>query len=66
MYELNTGLNAHKFGNSWIFPKSSYHSFDLEITLKHSLNRWKQVDLRDFEKHENMWIRVKHNDERFL
>ena len=66
MHELNTGLNAHKFGNSWIFLKSSYHSFDLEITLKHSLNRWKQVDLRDFEKHENMWIRVKHNDERFL
>ena len=39
MHELKTRLNAHKFANSWIFPKSCYHSFDLQMTLKHSTNR---------------------------
>ena len=38
--------------------------------LKTGLNadkfgRWTQVHLRDYETHENVWIRVKHNAELF-
>ena len=35
--------------------------FVLQMTLIHSRSRWTQVHLRDFETHENVWIRVKRN-----
>ena len=54
MRELKTGLNADKFATSCLFSKSFYHSVFQQMSLIHSPNRWKQVDLRDFEKHENI------------
>ena len=36
MQELKTGLNVDKFANFWMFPERFYHSFVLQMTLKHS------------------------------
>ena len=41
-------------------------SFITQRAIINSPNRWKQVDLRDLEKFENIWIRVKENAELFL
>ena len=41
-------------------------SFITQRSIINSPNRWKQVDLRDLEKFENIWIRVKENTELFL
>ena len=54
VHELKTGRYTNKFATFWMFPERFNRSFVL------------QVDLRDFEKHENMWIGVKRNDELFL
>ena len=42
------------------------YSFITQGSIINSPNRWKQVDLRDLEKFENIWIRVKENTELFL
>lgn len=42
------------------------YSFIMQRSIINSPNRWKQVDLRDLEKFENIWIRVKENAELFL
>ena len=39
------------------FQKRFYHSFVLQMTLIYSRSHWTQVDLRDFETQENVWIR---------
>ena len=39
MRALKTGLNADKFATLWMFPKRSYHSFVLQMTLIHSRSR---------------------------
>ena len=44
---------ATKFATSWVF-------------LEGLLNRWRQVDLCDFERQESICTRVKHNAELFL
>ena len=54
---------AHKFVTFWMFPGRFYHSFVLQMTLVHFTISQTQVDLRDIEKHENMWIGVKRNAE---
>ena len=33
MHALKTGLYAGKFATFWMFPKSFYHSFVLQMTL---------------------------------
>ena len=42
------------------------YSFITQGSIINSPNRWKQVDLGDLEKFENIWIRVKENAELFL
>ena len=66
MHAVKTGLNADKFATFWMFPKMFHHSLVLQMTFKHSRSRWTQVHLRDFETHENVWIRVKRNAVLFL
>ena len=66
MHALKTGLYAGKFATFWMFPKSFYHSFVLQMTLILFRSRWTQVHLHDFETHENVRIRVKRNAELFL
>ena len=60
MHALKTGLNADEFATFWIFPKCFItHSFCKWPLITHSGSCWTQVDLHDFETHENVWIRVK-------
>ena len=46
-----------------MFPGRFYHSFVLQMTLIHFTISYTQVDLRDIEKNENMWIEEKRNAE---
>jgi len=52
----NWRLNLILICYFWMLPKSFYNSFVLQMILIHSKTGWKQVDFRDFEKKENMWI----------
>ena len=60
-----TGLNADKFATFWMFPESFCRSFVLQITLRSMIGKT-QVDLRNFEKRENVWIGLKRNAELVL
>lgn len=55
MYNLRVNLRL----DLW---RTNY-SFITQRSIINSPNRWKQVDLRDLEKIENIWIRVKENAE---
>ena len=52
MHELKTGLNADKFATFWMFPKRL--SLIRFANGPHTLYNRLWVDLRGFEKHENM------------
>ena len=64
MHALKTGLNADKFATFWMFPKRFYHSSFCKWPL-YTLEAAERKCLRDFETHENVAIRVKHNAELF-
>ena len=58
MYNLRVNLRLHLWRTNY--------SFITQRCIINSPDRWKQVDLRDREKFENIWIRVKENTELFL
>ena len=58
MYNLRVNLRL----DLW---RTNY-SFITQRSIINSPNRWKQVDLRDLEKFENIWIRLKVDTELFL
>ena len=58
MYNLRVNLRLDLWGTNY--------SFITQRSIINSPNLWKQVDLRDLEKFENIWIRVKENTALFL
>lgn len=58
MYNLRVNLRL----DLW---RTNY-SFITQRSIINSPNRWKQVDFRDLEKIEKIWIGVKENAELFL
>ena len=50
MYELRTGLYAHKFATFWMLPKRFYHTFVFQITLNALYNQLKANRLARFRK----------------
>ena len=55
-----------KFASSRVFPELYNYSFITQRSIINSPNRWKQEDPHDFEKYENIWIRVKEDTELLL
>ena len=58
MYNLRVNLRLDLWRTNYLFIT--------QRSIINSPNRWNQVDLRDLEKFENIWIRVKENTELFL